>query len=117
MNPATEARPLPAPLSLSVDLLAGYRRLAIRVIELALRDLDCASPELRQSARTFLTHDPLLVLWCDLAEIRPARVRARAATGPILSRRAGARAHAGDVTGLQAPGDAAKLASARSSVS
>jgi hypothetical protein len=58
--------------------MVGYRRLAIRVIELAFRDLDCASPDLRHSARVFLTGHPLLFLWCDLANIRPARVIARA---------------------------------------
>jgi hypothetical protein len=58
--------------------MAGYRRLAIRVIELAFRDLDCASPDLRRSAYDFLTGHPLLFLWCDLADIRPARVIARA---------------------------------------
>jgi hypothetical protein len=81
--------------------MVGYRRLAIRVIELAFRDLDCASPDLRRSAREFLTGHPLLFLWCDLADIRPARVIARAGTAPP-----------------QTPADAlTKLATARSSVS
>ncbi len=66
------------PERLSLYPLVGYQRLAIRVIQLALRDLHCASPELRQSARVFLGGDPLLFLWCDLADIGPARVMARA---------------------------------------
>ena len=81
--------------------MVGYRRLAIRVIELAFRDLECASPDLRSSARVFLTGHPLLFLWCDLADIRPARVIARA----------------GRATGQTPAGALTKLASASSSVS
>lgn len=102
---------MPAPLFPGLDLLAGYRRLAIRVIELALRDLNCASPELRRSARTFLTADPLLGLWCDLAEIRPARVRARALQGPALPRRPGIRPSTVRLPQLQAGGDPLNLPS------
>jgi len=94
--------------------MVGYRRLAIRVIELAFRDLDCASPDLRRSARTFLMGHPLLFLWCDLAEIRPARVMARAGEAtPRLDPRADS-----DAALPQTPaGVLAKLAIARSSVS
>lgn len=59
--------------------IAGYQRLAIRVIQQALHDLECASPSLRESARVFLDGGPLLCLWCDVADIGPARVMARAA--------------------------------------
>lgn len=94
--------------------MTGYRRLAIRVIELAFRDLDCASPDLRQSARAFLAGHPLLFLWCDLAELRPARVIARATEGRPVPR----RRHAAGVQLSQASaGVIPKLASARASVS
>ena len=93
--------------------MVGYRRLAIRVIELAFRDLDCASPDLRRSARAFLTGHPLLFLWCDLAEIRAARVMARAEARPRLDQHA-----TFDLARGQAPaGVSAKLAIARASVS
>jgi hypothetical protein len=93
--------------------MVGYRRLAIRVIELAFRDLDCASPDLRRSARAFLAGHPLLFLWCDLAEIRPARVMERAGEAaprqdPGASAPAVIQTSAGALT---------KLAMARSSVS
>lgn len=87
-------------LSVSLCPLVGYQRLAIRVIQLALRDLNCASPELRQSARVFLGGDPLLFLWCDLADIGPARVMARA--GSVQA---------------STPAPIARLASAKASVS
>ena len=94
--------------------MTGYRRLAIRVIELAFRDLDCASPDLRQSARAFLAGHPLLFLWCDLAELRPARVIARATEARRVP-------HRGHTSGLDLPqasaGVMSKLASARASVS
>jgi hypothetical protein len=77
-SPTTVATGGPEPDLLSLFPLVGYQRLAIRVIQLALRDLHCASPELRQTARVFLGGDPLLFLWCDLADIGPARVMARA---------------------------------------
>lgn len=77
-SPATVTRGGLEPEPLSLYPLVGYQRLAIRVIQLALRDLHCASPELRQTARVFLGGDPLLFLWCDLADIGPAQVMARA---------------------------------------
>lgn len=85
-------------LSASLPPREGYQRLAIRVIQLALRDLNCASPALRESARVFLGGDPLLFLWCDIADIGPARVMARAGR-------------------VQASAPTARLASARDSVS
>jgi hypothetical protein len=96
--------------------LDGYQRLALRVIQQALRDLDCASPDLRQSAHAFLAGNPLLFLWCDLAAIGPARVMARAAQGPPWPHR-GSRAPKPAGGCGQASAAMAKLASARSSVS
>lgn len=93
--------------------MVGYRRLAIRVIALAFRDLDCASPDLRRSARAFLAGHPLLYLWCDLAEIRAARVMERAGeTAP----RQDPGAAAPELLQTSA-GALAKLAMARASVS
>jgi hypothetical protein len=96
------------------DLMSGYRRLAMRVIERAFRDLDCPSPDLRRSARAFLNGHPLLFLWCDLAEIRAARVIARATEAlplcPPHDTPAGGPAQA-------SAGDMPKLATARASVS
>lgn len=92
--------------------MVGYRRLATRVIELAFRDLDCASPGLRRSARAFLAGHPLLFLWCDLADIRPMRVMERAGVAqrpdPVA---------AGSVVLQTSAGTLTKLAIARSSVS
>jgi hypothetical protein len=53
--------------------LYPYRRLAMRVIEQALRDLTgrADSPHDRDSARTFLSGSPMLLLWCEVAEIDP----------------------------------------------
>ena len=53
-----------------------YRRLAIRVIELALRDLTapaCAATD-RETARAFLAGSPMLCHWCHVADIDPRRV-------------------------------------------
>jgi hypothetical protein len=60
--------------------LSGYRRLSVRVIEQALRDVVAApgsAPE-RHSARVFLAGSPMLHLWCQLAALDPARVVAYA---------------------------------------
>jgi cold shock protein len=56
-----------------------YRLLALRVIDLALRDA-CDSPSLtdRTTAYRFLQGSPLLTLWCALAELDPERVAAGA---------------------------------------
>jgi hypothetical protein len=93
------------------DLLLGYRRLAVRVIERALRDLDSPDQHLRQSAHAFLTGNPLLSLWCDLAGIGAARVIARAAERQAWP------ARAGDPVPQAGVPQAAKLATAKSSVS
>ncbi|HEX2344025.1 MAG TPA: hypothetical protein VHI98_26380 [Vicinamibacterales bacterium] len=58
----------------------GYRRLSVRVIEQAFRDVVAApgsAPE-RHSARVFLAGSPMLHLWCQLAALDPAQVVARA---------------------------------------
>ena len=59
-------------------MLQPYRRLAIRVIAQAFRDLRRGPPELRLSALEFLTDDTRLEMWCGLAEIGTGRVSARA---------------------------------------
>jgi hypothetical protein len=61
----------------SVD---GYRRLSVRVIEQALRDIVAApgSPSDHDSARLFLAGSPMLKLWCELAALDPARIVAHA---------------------------------------
>lgn len=58
----------------------GYRRLSVRVIEQAFRDIVAApgsAPECH-SARTFLAGSPMLHLWCQLAALDPAHVVAHA---------------------------------------
>jgi hypothetical protein len=58
----------------------GYRRLSVRVIEQAFRDVIVAprsAPE-RHSARVFLAGSPMLHLWCQLAALDPAQVVAHA---------------------------------------
>jgi hypothetical protein len=67
------------------DPLTGYRRLAMRVIAQAFRDLHRGSPDLQQNALEFLSGAPTLELWCELADILPARVSAKVA--PAASRR------------------------------
>jgi hypothetical protein len=56
--------------------LLPYRRLAVRVIEQALRDLAgrAESSHDRDSARAFLAGSPMLSLWCEVAEIDPRRI-------------------------------------------
>lgn len=78
------------PRDSSPAVVAAYRRLALRVIQQALLDLDCASPLLRQSARAFLGGDPPFDLWCDVAQVVPSCVTS-AATGrlSLLARRPG----------------------------
>lgn len=58
------------------DPLAAYRRLAARVIEMALRDLQIPSRPGgdRDSAIQFLVGAPMLYHWCDLAGIDVKRV-------------------------------------------
>lgn len=64
----------------------GYRRLAARVITQALHDLRSSSVDDQKSAQTFLSGSEMLCFWCDLAEIQPAYVVARAATFVSSSR-------------------------------
>ena len=66
----------------------GYRRLSVRVIELALRDLVSAAGSATEadSARMFLAGSPMLRLWCQLAALDPARVAAHA--GRLVTNRA-----------------------------
>jgi hypothetical protein len=54
------------------------RRLALRVIERALRDIvapHCAAAD-RQTAREFLAGSSMLGLWCSVALLDPGRVTA-----------------------------------------
>ena len=53
-----------------------YRQLAIRVINLALRDLTnpAGSTADRASARAFLEGSGMLLHWCAVAELDPARL-------------------------------------------
>jgi len=53
-----------------------YRRLAIQVINLALRDLTSpvGSAADRASARAFLAGSGMLSHWCAVAELDPARL-------------------------------------------
>ncbi len=85
-----------------------YRRLAIRVLAQAFRDLRRGPPELRLSALEFLTDDTRLEMWCGLAEIGTGRVSARAMAQ---------RCDVLPADPIQAVAGCAKLASAKSSVS
>lgn len=54
------------------------RRLALRVIERALKDIvapHCAAAD-RQTAREFLAGSSMLVHWCSVATLDPGRVTA-----------------------------------------
>ena len=54
------------------------RRLALRVIERALKDIvapHCAAAD-RQTARDFLAGSTMLVHWCSVATLDPGRVTA-----------------------------------------
>ncbi len=65
----------------------GYRRLSVRVIEQALRDIVAApgSTSDHDSARLFLAGSPMLTLWCELAALDPARIAAHA--GQLMGNR------------------------------
>ena len=116
------AHPVPARLCRdllfagSSEVLQAYRRLALRVIAQAFRDLRHGTPELRLNALQFLTDYAQLELWCSLAEVSARRVSARALSqcppvgGDGLGR-------PGLADRSQAVGGMSKLASARSSVS
>lgn len=58
----------------------AYRRLSVRVIDQALRDIVAASGSTSdgRSARVFLAGSPMLDLWCQVAALDPARVVAHA---------------------------------------
>lgn len=59
-----------------------YRRLAIRVIEQALRDMvapGCGAED-RATAREFLSGSVMLLHWCNVAALDPRRVMATAVT-------------------------------------
>ena len=93
----------------SGEVLQPYRRLAIRVIEQAFRDLRRGPQELRLGALEFLTDSTRLEMWCGLAEIGAGRVSARAMAQRCDLLMADEP--------IQAVADGAKLASANSSVS
>ena len=64
----------------SVTELVTYRRLALSVIQRAFKDLTtplCRDDD-RDSARAFLSGSDMLLHWCDVAALDPARVIARA---------------------------------------
>jgi hypothetical protein len=93
----------------SGEVLQPYRRLAIRVLAQAFRDLRRGPPELRLSALEFLTDGTRLEMWCGLAEIGAGRVSARAMAQRCDLLPAGEP--------IQTVDAGAKLASAKSSVS
>jgi hypothetical protein len=64
----------------TAEEVVRYRRLAVRVIERAFKDMiapACAAGE-RESAREFLAGSPMLFLWCGVAALDPHRVIAYA---------------------------------------
>jgi hypothetical protein len=76
--------------SFHADPLSAYRRLAARVIEMALRDIEFPGRPGgdRDSAIRFLVGAPMLYHWCDLAGIDVKRViacgeRARLKSIPV----------------------------------
>lgn len=54
----------------------GYRHLAMRVIDQALRDVagPGCTPCDRESARAFLADSPMLHLWCAVASVSPRQL-------------------------------------------
>jgi hypothetical protein len=64
----------------------AYRRLSVRVIDQALRDLVAApgSSSDRASARRFLSGCPMLNLWCEVAALDASRITAHA--GHLMKR-------------------------------
>jgi len=69
----------PAWMDDAAETTITYRRLAMRVIERAVRDMTapvCAATD-RESARVFLAGSPMLFHWCSVAEIDPRRVVAQ----------------------------------------
>ena len=59
---------------------AGYRHLALRVIDQAFRDLagSAATGADQESARTFLAGSRMLYRWCEIANVSAAVTIARA---------------------------------------
>lgn len=57
-----------------------YRHLAVRVIDQAFRDLarPAGSPADQASARAFLAGSSMLYHWCEVADLDPAWMLARA---------------------------------------
>jgi hypothetical protein len=59
--------------------LLPYRQLALRVIDLALRDASGPTGSAdRASARAFLSGSRMLAHWCEVAEVDPRWMAARA---------------------------------------
>jgi hypothetical protein len=87
-TPAEEGRPTLAAADQSgwiddpSEAAATYRRLAVRVIERAFRDVTAATcPSVdRQTAQEFLAGSRMFFHWCRVAALDPRRVMARAAT-------------------------------------
>jgi hypothetical protein len=59
---------------------APYRHLAVRIIDQAFRDLasPARSPEGPESAREFLAGTSMLYHWCEVADLNPECLVARA---------------------------------------
>jgi hypothetical protein len=67
----------PDAIVLGFPWLAAHRRLAARVINQAVRDLESRSSVDRESAREFLAGSPMLHFWCQLAQIDAGHVITR----------------------------------------
>ena len=71
-----------SPIDDVVEETVGYRRLAIRVIERAFKDMiapACAAGD-RESASKFLAGSPMLLHWCSVAALDSRSVIVRART-------------------------------------
>jgi hypothetical protein len=75
VRPAGRPRPVTRAVDTAVAVasFAGYRHLAMRVIDQAVRDLTGpgGTPGDRASARAFLAGSPMLQLWCAVADVTP----------------------------------------------
>ena len=60
-------------MNVVAETFRPYKRLAVRVIALALQDAanPVGSPTHAESARTFLAGSPMLRLWCEIAHLDP----------------------------------------------
>jgi hypothetical protein len=67
-------------MSLTAETFRPYRRLAERIIALALHDAVAGSHAEGASARAFLADSTMLRLWCQVANLDVRCVTARAAT-------------------------------------